>query len=74
MLIPFFEEIQYNFIFCEYKRASVPPTIKIIIELWFFFLLQIHVGMDYPPLTSQPPPNHTHQCIQLKGCLVENET
>ncbi len=25
------------------------------------------MGMGYPPLASQPPPNHTHTCIQAKG-------
>jgi hypothetical protein len=71
VLIPFVEEIRYNLIFCEYKRVSMPPTIKVIIELWFFFLLQTHVRMGYPPLASKSPPNHAHQCIQPKGCLVE---
>ncbi len=52
VLIPFVEEIQYNLIIHEYIKALAPPTIEIIVELWLFFLLQIHMGMSYPPLAS----------------------
>jgi hypothetical protein len=37
MLIPFVKKIQYNLIIREYKKTSVPPTIEVIVELWFFF-------------------------------------
>ncbi len=52
MLIPFVEEIRYNLIIREYKKVLAPPTIEVIVELCFFILLQIHVGMSYPPLAS----------------------
>ncbi len=74
MLVLFIKDIWWNLVIHRYKRALAPPTIEVVIELRFPLLLHIHMEMGYPPLISQPPLNHTHQCIQLKGCPTKNAT
>jgi hypothetical protein len=57
--ISFIEKIWWTFFFHRYKKTWVPSTIKVV-DFLFPLLPQIHMGMGYPPLASQPPPqSHT---------------